>query len=85
MTLSTHIGYMVYEDLSHYELVPISVLNSIPKMYSTHMFKNVTLSLWLEVITQKSYLLKEMKLKTTHEKSFGNRCFLILNVKIFAL
>ena len=57
------LGYMVYEDLSHYELVPISVLNTIPKMYSTHMFKNVTLPLWLVVITQKSYLLKEMKLK----------------------
>ena len=45
MILSTHDSYMVYGDLSYYELVPISVLNTIPKIYSAHMFKNICLSI----------------------------------------
>lgn len=58
MALSTHDDFMVYGDLSYYELVPISLLNTTSKIYSTHMFGNVILSLWFKVITQKTYLLK---------------------------
>lgn len=58
---------MVYGDLIYYELVPISMLNTTSMINSAHMFKNITLSPWFELSTQKPCLLKKMKLKTTHE------------------
>ena len=37
------LAYMVYDDFELSELVPISVLNTTPKIYLAHMFKNKTL------------------------------------------
>ena len=50
MTISTHVGNIVFEDLKLAELVAISVLKLLPKYNLTHMFSNI------EIITQKIYL-----------------------------